>query len=368
MRALLDRRSDAVLDGDRADWLATVDPDDKKARDAAGTLFGNLDDLPLHTWSYRLVSLHRSGATASARAELSYRLSGYDSAPVTVARALSLDLRDKHWYVTRESPGPKTPPQLWEQGEVTVVEGASSVVLGVGQSRARLKEFAELADDAVPAVRRAWTAPWPGRLVLLVPESLDAMAALLGESADNYRGIAAVTTGELGATRHVPADRITVNPVAFAELGPFGKQFVLTHEATHVATRSATSAATPLWLSEGFADWTGYRGTGRTPVQVAPELSEAVRRGEPPQELPTDKDFAFAGDPRQLSLAYEGGWLACRMIAEQWGESRLRSFYQAVGGHEGRAGAVEAALRDVLGVDTAQFTARWRTYVREQVG
>lgn len=356
-----------MLDKDEQDWLATTDPRGSAVRSRERTAFDHLDDLPFGSWSYRLVSLERTGRTASARAELSYRLRGYDAAPVTVGRALSLALRGERWYVESERPAPKSAPQLWEQGEVSVVDGRSSIVLGVGQSRERLREFAALADKAVPAVRRAWNGDWPGRLVVVVPRSLDRMAALLGASPDDYRGIAAVTTGELGGAARVPADRVTVNPAAFGELGALGRQFVVTHEAAHVATRSSTSSATPLWLSEGFADWTGYRGTGRTPAEVAPELAQEVHAGRLPRALPEDGAFGFATDPDHLARAYESGWLACRMIAEQWGEAALRDFYRAAGAHDGRAGAVDAALRKALGLDTARFTKRWQAYLREQL-
>ncbi|ASY35360.1 hypothetical protein [Streptomyces sp. CLI2509] len=365
VRAVLDARGDAVRDGDRADWLATAAPG--SARERAGTVFTNLDALRPTAWAYRVTSVRPEGDRAAVRATLSYRVEGYDSAPVTVRRALTLRRVSGRWYVSADKPAPGAPQQLWEQGRMTAVRGADSLVLGVGQPRAKLADVAGLADDAVPAVRRVWPERWAGRLIVLLPASLDRMAALLGEKPADYRGIAAVTTGELGSAAHVPADRVTVNPEAYEELGAFGKRFVLIHEATHVATRSATTAATPLWLSEGFADWSGYHGSGRTPRQVAPELAEAVREGEAPDTLPTDADFAFSGDPGRLARAYEGGWLTCRMIAEQWGEPKLRDFYRAVGEHEGRDGAVAAAARKVLGVDEAELVGRWRGYVREQL-
>ncbi len=159
-----------------------------------------------------------------------------------------------------------------------------------------------------------------------------------------------------------------VNPEAYAVLGDAGKQVVLTHETTHVATRADTTAATPLWLSEGYADWIGYLGTGRTPAEIAPELARAVRDGEVPDSLPGDEDFAFTREPTRLARAYEGGWLACRMIAERWGVDRLSAFYRAVGAHGKRAGAVEEALRKVLGTTPEEFTARWRDYVTNRLG
>jgi hypothetical protein len=250
---------------------------------------------------------------------------------------------------------------------VTAFKGAHSLVLGVGQGAGELRAYARLADRAVPTVSRAWGTDWTRRVVVLVPRSLDGMAGLLGAPASNYRGIAAVTTGEAGGSGRAPADRVVVNPEAYVSLGRTGKQVVLTHETTHVATRAHTTAATPLWLSEGYADWIGYLGTGRTPTEAAPELARAVEDGDVPSALPADKDFGFTSDPTHLAQAYEGGWLACRMIADHWGQARLDAFYRAVGTHQQRAGAVEDALKKVLGTTPGAFTEQWREYVRAQL-
>lgn len=359
LQAVLDRRAAALLAGDRAAYLAT------------GTLgaFTDVRAVPLAAWSYRVTSLHGSGAGATADAELRYRVRGYDRAAVTVHRALTLSRRsDGQWYVTADRPAAKAPQLLWDQGRVTAVRGAHSLVLGVGQSDTALRSYARLADRAVPAVSGAWGTDWSGHVMVLVPATLTGMAGLLGTSASSYQGIAAVTTGEVGGAAKAPADRIIVNPEAYAVLGGLGKQVVLTHETTHVASRSRTGAATPLWLSEGYADWVGYRGTGRTPAQAAPELERAVADGDVPKALPTDEDFGFGSEATALARAYEGGWLACRLVADEWGEARLGRFYRAVGDHHGRSGAVEGALRQVLGTTPEAFTDRWREYLTEQLG
>ncbi|MFI8187903.1 hypothetical protein ACIF8T_03700 [Streptomyces sp. NPDC085946] len=355
----LDRRARAVLDGDRAAF----------ARTGAPGWFGNLGAVPLADWSYRLTALHRRGDRATADAELRYRVEGYDRAPVTVGRVLALTRRDDGgWYVDSDRPGAKSAQQLWDQGAVRVVRGARSLVLGVGQSAGALRRYADLADRAVPAVSGAWGTDWARRVVVLVPASLEAMAGLLGSPASSYRGIAAVTTGETGDPERAPADRVILNPDAYGVLGAFGRQVVLTHETTHVATRAATTAATPLWLSEGYADWVGYRGSGRTPAQAAPELARAVGRGEVPDRLPGDGEFGFSGDGERLARAYESGWTACRLIAEEWGEAELVAFYRAVGAHQERSGAVEDAMRTVLGTTPGEFTARWQDYLRARLG
>ncbi|MFD9007227.1 hypothetical protein ACFV0T_40940 [Streptomyces sp. NPDC059582] len=359
VQRLLDARAAAVLGHDEPAYRATGTP--------AG--FDHVKAVPFSAWSYRVTAVHPSGDTASADAELRYSVRGYDRAPVTAARVLGLALdAGGRWRVTSDRPAKKAGQQLWDQGAVSVVRGAHSLVLGTGQSGERLRSFAELADRAVPAVSQAWGADWSGHVVVLVPKSLEGMAGLLASPASSYRGIAAVTTGETGGPARAPADRIIVNPDAYGVLGSLGRQVVLTHETTHVATRAHTDAATPLWLSEGYADWVGYRGSGRSASMVAPELAGAVADGRVPAALPADKDFGFTGDSTRLAQAYEGGWLACRLIADRWGEVRLGEFYRAVGAHRARAGAVEDAMKKVLGTTSEKFTAQWRDALRAQFG
>lgn len=358
VQRVLDRRAEAVLDHDRAAYTRT----------GTGAGFDNLGEVPLAAWSYRVTGVDRTGDTATADVELRYRVEGHDRGPVTTGRTvrLSRDGADGRWTVDSDRPAERSGQQPWDQGAVEVVQGTHSLVLGVGQSAGALRRYADLADRAVPAVSDAWEGDWARRVVVLVPKSLEGMAGLLGSPASSYRGIAAVTTGETGGRERAPADRIIVNPDAYGLLGDLGKQVVLTHETTHVATRADTTAATPLWLSEGYADWVGYRDSDRAPADAAPEMAGAVAEGRVPASLPTDEDFGFTDDAGELARAYEGGWLACRMIADQWGEDRLDAFYRAVGAHEKRAGAVEDAMDEVLATTPEEFTARWREYLRAE--
>lgn len=355
---LLDLRSAALLRHDAGAYGAT----------GASTEYTRLRALPLASWAYRITGLRRTAGGATVDADLAYKVAGYDRAPIDTRRTLTLArTASGTWYVTGDRPAGKSGQQLWDQGTVTAVPGAHSLVLGAGQPPADLRAYARMADQAVPAVTREWGTDWTRRVVVLVPKSLQGMAGLLGSPAANYRGIAAVTTGEAGGAGRTPADRVVINPDAYAVLGAMGKQVVLTHETTHVATRARTTAATPLWLSEGYADWIGYLGTDRTPTEAAPELARAVRDGHVPAALPADKDFGFTSDPTELAQAYESGWLACRMIADQWGAARLAAFYRGVGGHPQRPGAVESTLEQVLGLTPESFTTRWRTYVRTEL-
>ncbi len=376
VQGLLDRRAAAVLDRDERGFLADVDPSAGRLRARQREVLRNLADVPFSSWEYQLTGTGGfepapgEGRRLAVRVRLSYRLGGHDAGPATADQRLTLAERGGRWYIAAEHPAGDGPEPLWEQGRVATVRGGRSLVLGVGQDRRRLRDIARAADRAVPAVDAAWRGPWARRVVVLVPRSPAEMAELLGDPPGSYRGIAAVTTGRTGGTPGSgPADRVIVNPDAYGILGEAGQDVVLTHETTHVATRAHTSPATPLWLSEGFADWAGYRGTERPAARIAPGLAGEAAAGRTPEALPDDEDFAFTGDAGRLARAYEAGWLACRMIAEEWGEETLVSFYRAVGeAGPDRSRALESALRERLGLGPDAFTARWRAYVTERLG
>ncbi|MGN6607103.1 MAG: hypothetical protein ACTHMS_08870 [Jatrophihabitans sp.] len=100
---------------------------------------------------------------------------------------------------------------------------------------------------------------------------------------------------------------------------------------------------------------------------MAAELTAAVRRGQLPDQLPTDA--AFTGDAATAALAYEQAWLACRLIAERAGQAGLLRVYRLVGGQATASStATASALRAVLHESTAQFTAQWRTFLRQLLG
>ncbi|MGH3325710.1 MAG: hypothetical protein ACRDOV_14985, partial [Streptomyces sp.] len=373
LQRLLERQSTAVRNGNERDYLAAVDPRAGKYRAAQRRVFRNLRRLPLTQWAYRIADVRyakRDGhLRARADVRLRYRLRDDDRVPVTATERLAFAKRDGRWFVTAELPD--SDRQLWEQGEITVVRGERSLVLGVGRTREGLRSLARDADRAVSAVDEVWPRDWPRRTVLEAPGSLRRMAQLLDASASTYEGIAAVTTGEAGESTEAPADRIVVNPEAYGRLSEEGQQVVVTHETVHVATRTHTGPATPLWLSEGLADWVGYRGTGRMPRDAAPELRRAVEEGDVPRDLPSDRAFRFGSEPEALGRAYESGWLACRFMARTWGEEKLLDFYQRVGkgkkdSQEGRA-SVDRAMEEVFGLSLDRFTERWRAYLRDEL-
>ncbi|GAA2045970.1 hypothetical protein GCM10009839_57750 [Catenulispora yoronensis] len=368
--ATLAARAVAVTDHDKAAYLATDAPG--AFRDADGRRFDNLGALPLAEWSMQLAdaqpaALARAAARHVYQVTETYQLSGVDYQPVTVTRYLTFVQKGGKWLLSSDADGAAAglhaDTEIWDQGPVSVVRGARSLVIGMGGDQ-RLKPFADLADHAADKAAKVWgAAGWSGDVVVLVPSTQGQVEDLLNATAGSLQGVVAVTAGEGGKPlTGAPASRVLINPDAFNAEAPDAWQFFLDHELTHVATRAWTTPAMPLWLSEGAADYTGYLNSTITGDRKFLELANAVAGGWKPQDLPTTDDFHGSGDA--VSRTYQISHLACAYLAEKYGQAKLVAFYQAVGSApEGTADPVGDAFRTVLGTTTKDFTVKWRAAV-----
>ena len=368
--ATLAARALAVINHDKAAYLAT----DAAGwfRDADAQRFDNLAALPFAEWSMSLAAaqppaLAKAGVPHVYQVTETYELSGVDYQPVTVTRYLTFVQHGGKWLLSSDRDGAaaglRGDTQIWDQGPVSVVRGSRSLVIGLGGEQ-RLKPFADLADHAATKAAKVWgAAGWSGDVVVLVPAAQDQVETLLDAAPGSLQGVVAVTAGEGGKPlTGAPASRVLINPDAFNAEAPDAWQFFLDHELTHVATRAWTTAAVPLWLSEGAADYTGYLSSGISGDRKFQELAAAVAGGWKPGELPVTDDFHGAGD--DVSRTYQISHLACAYIAEKYGQAKLVAFYKAVGtAPDGTADPVGDAFRTVLGINTGDFTVKWRAYV-----
>jgi len=366
---LLAARSGALLARDRKAWLGTVDSASTEFAARQAAVFDNVAEVPLADWRYEYAGdgpslpadrLDSLGPDAwVARVVLVYRLDEADLGEVRREQYLTLVRRDQDWLVADDTDGGSS-PDLWDLGPVHVVRGERALVLGTAPVE-DLRRYADEADHAAGHVDEVWGTAWPRTVVVMVPSTQQEMARLLLRHDDTgLDQIAAVTTGEVGLdTDGASADRVVANPAGFAQLGPLGRQVVLTHEITHVAVRATTAEAVPIWLSEGFADYVAYKGTGVSRAVIAQDVLDKVRAGEGPTVLPTAADF----DPSRgdIAPAYSGSWLVAELIARRWGEPELVELYRQVS----TGAPVGSVLPEVVGVDETQLTAEWVAYLDE---
>ena len=237
-------------------------------------------------------------------------------------------------------------------GQVRVARGARSLVLSAGPAAPDPALIAAAADAAVQAVTDVWGSDWDrfGSYVLVGgPRDL---AAVLGRPPEQVRGLVAVAV----------QGRVVVDGSALAALPASGRSVVLAHETTHLATGAAGQDGVPMWLEEGFADYVGLRRSSVAVRTAAAPLLDRVRRDGLPDVLPSDADFA-AGRA-DLGASYAGAWLACRYLAERYGEAELVALYRATAAGGGSPEHnLEAALTAGPGTTTAAVTEGWRRAV-----
>ena len=365
---LLDRLVSALRDGSRADLLALAAPGDEAAASELSDLQHNVRAIGVTDLSMRYVDEDDGRLTVDqqrrfgdrawvADVQLTWRVDGFDihdsrlEVPVTLLETR----RGAAFLSTRADVGGATP--LWMLQRVDVRRTGRALVALAGNGSAQ--RFSGLADQAVVDVRKVLPG-WRGRLVVEVPGDEQQLGRVLGSQAGSYGGIAAVTTTVDGSVSPEAPVHIFVNPRVFDPLGARGSQIVMSHEATHVATGAAVSSM-PTWLLEGFADFVALDHVDLPVSVTASQILARVRKTGAPTHLPGKTEF----DPQNQALgaSYESAWLACRLLGERYGESRLISFYRAAD----RDGSTSAAFRD-LGTTEPAFTRAWQGYLRRLAG
>jgi hypothetical protein len=374
----------ALVDHDRRAFLATVDPGSPRFRRAQRAMFDNLQRIHFASWSYAvgpessrptppgLVRYH-APTWVPAFFSVHYRLAGFDVRPTDRRQYPTFVKRHGRWYLGSlsdfASSGKRSATDLWNYAPVHVIRRPDVLVLGPASELPTMAAVADVVTASIPKVTAVWGRRWARKAVVLVPSSQHEMALIDADRGDLSQ-IAALTSAEVRPANGHPApvgDRITINPANWPKLGPIGASVVLTHELTHVATRADTGTQTPKWLSEGFAEYVGFRGVPVSVGLAAAQLAHRVQAGRVPSRLPRDR--AFRGSATNLGVRYQTSWLACRYIADHYGQSALVRFYRAVGTSRRDAGtAVREAMSRVLHTTPARFDVAWRGYIRGQLG
>lgn len=373
--ALLDKQAQAVLDGNRDAYLETIDPASSEFAAVAARTFDNLARLPVQTYRFRTpvadpnaLSPERQQALGGkawvADVLVDIGFAGGDDGLWTTALRVTFVDRADGLYVANDWEGqPDTAPRpLWLQAEVHAARSEHGLVIGTG-SQDRLDELADAVDSGVPQVNAVWAARWPEYVIVLAPASQEQMEATIGADAGSQDQVAAVTTA-VGRRGGANSSHVVVNPANLDEIGELSQQIVLTHEIVHVATE-ATVSTVPMWLSEGFADYVAFSNAGLAPSTVAGAFLEEVRESGPPEALPDSDEF----DPRghRLDRAYEAAWLACRFVAERWGEDALVEFYRRMGDVVTDEDEAQV-FREVLDTTHGSFLDEWAAYVETVAG
>jgi hypothetical protein len=386
-RAILHRRSLAVMRHDRSAWLADVDRSDPGFLAEQKQVWANLSQLTFSSWSYQPIGRdYNRPDLASTYAGhyhlpavlLHYAIKGYDMGPVARPEVLTFVLRGHRWLLASDTDGDRDLPPTghgdpWDRRPMVTGRGKHVLVLADAADRDQLPDLVRVADASVARVADMWRTGWRRKVVVVAVRDQQLIETYFRTDLQSSENVAAIAVpaydfvpGWSTSAGSAPAktrSRVIINPRYFDPTDAFNR-ILLTHEVTHVATQGATFRGAPTWLVEGAAQYTAYRSQGGLgAVRLTPGLRKEAATGS--VTLPT-YDF-YQGD---VSGHYVTGWLACALIARDYGEPKLREVYARLGRTPNEAftiAAQERVFHRLLGTSEATFERRLAAYV-EQVG
>jgi hypothetical protein len=372
---LLAKRARAVLDGDRAAFLATVDKRQKTFYKQQASLFGYMRTVPFATLAYkitdqrssiRLRRRYRANQAIQAQIQASYRFKGQDASPVLARHSYTFVLTRSAWRIAGlgdRAQQRRDDAEIWDSGPVRTVRSARTLIVHHPGEEALARRLLRVADRAYGQVGAAWTGRWERKAVLLVPRDEEEAEQLVG--ARDLSRVAAVASSsvEAGAAERVLGNRIVVNTDNVDRYNDLNLQVLITHELTHVATRSLGDGV-PLLLVEGFADWAALKPLGYPFAVTRPNLARRVREGGFDGALPGDGEFR--GD--DAAVAYDEGSAFCLWVADTYGVGKLQALYrQFKGSSPAGTAELDRGFRRVLRISRRTAETRWAAWVRDRL-
>lgn len=368
VRTLLAARAKALLGADRPGFVGAIDDSATALQTEQRAFYDNIRGASLASWTYTIdpKSAHRHDTQGAESWDYvvytTYSFAGLPGQHAVVSHQVDVVERTDGWRIASITPK-DTHPEPWDLGTTLSVRSGRVVVVGVDRSRAELERIRDQAAAAIPRVEDVWRDDWARGAVVVVPPDTAGAGELTGS--ENIDALAAVATGgsAVDASGEMQRwERVVVNPKAWQKMDSTGRQVVLAHELTHVATGSLGSV--PIWVSEGLADYVGWKDSGLSTRRIAQELGAEVRRGDLPDDLPVEADF----HGERVDQAYEASWLAARYIAFRYGEDKLLAVYRGMAEQSSTGKAdQDRVFRSTLKVSRSAFLHGWRSYLQSRL-
>jgi hypothetical protein len=370
---LLTKRARAVLEGDRAAFLATVDKRQKTFYKRQATLFGAMRTVPFKVLTYQITDKatstglrrrYHADQVVQVQVQTRYRFKGQDASPVLARHSYTFVLTRSVWRIAddRIRRG-RDDVEIWDGGPVRTVHSARTLIVHHPGQEALAGRLLRVADRAYAQVGAAWSGRWERKAVILVPKDQREAERLVG--ARDLSRVAAVASSsvESGASERVLGNRIVVNTDNVVRYNPLNLQVLITHEMTHVATRTLGDGV-PLLLVEGFADWAALKPLGYPFAVTRPNLARRVHEGRFDGTLPRDDEFRG----NDAAVAYDEGSAFCLWVADTYGTGKLQALYREFhGSNPPTNGELDRGFERVLHISRRTAQGRWAAWVRDRL-
>ncbi len=380
IQELLDRRARAVVERDRAAFMATVADVSPAFIARQQRFFSNLADVSLRSFRYTVVwdrygdlvrpsDIERypeADRVSIPVTEERYRIQGFDPEEAVEDIYFTFIEQDGEWSIAEDTDLDDltlySARHLWDFAALEAERSEHFVLYRHpcrGDCPADDHDYLDLAEQGLDRVDRYWTAPWRGRVVILVPATDEELSRMIQATFDLDNFVAfAYSTVDLSEGIDYTGHRILLNPDAFEGRSSATVLEIMAHELLHVATRNAAGPFIPIFVDEGFADYVGNDGDPAALAFFNSELSQGLFSGV----LPEDFEFTV-GSGTDVYRSYQESQSAVRFFVDRWGVDALVRFYRDLGRTRVAAGTVgyhlDRSLEKVTGLDRDEFERAW---------
>jgi hypothetical protein len=368
-QTLLDARAAAIHADDLPAFLATLDQTDKALVARQRRYYVNLRQLPLETFSYKVLGSDWPTVLRDKRwatdvnvpqVRVSMQLEGFDKVPVrrVTGFAFARDADGKPIIISeltgtgQQYPGSQPAP--WDLVAVHVQSDAGTLQLYDASTWAKRSEIGSVVDRGIANIEKGVPFPWDGRAVVYVFSKKVVLNSFEGVPGGNIRHLGAMTFPMYADPGQpvIAGTRFTLLPSSIQAGQPFLDRIVR-HELTHVAVGDRDDGA-PVWFAEGLAEYMGARSIRKVNRRIA--TVAVTRARDDVHDMPASTTF----NGRDQAWNYALSWMACDYIAATQGSEKLWQLMDAL--HASGAGTTDAeqdaVLLSVLGFDSHELARR----------
>ncbi|HVF52609.1 MAG TPA: hypothetical protein VNC78_03275 [Actinomycetota bacterium] len=378
---LLESRARSTLQRDLQTFMSTVDPTSKSFAARQRELFDGASLVPFESYTLEAVwdrygDMRRpSDADRYQDAdnisipvvEERYRIQSQDESDVVEELFLTFVKRDGRWLVAADDDlndlGFLSARHVWDYGPVQLENHGRFTTLTPTCCPGVPARLLDVAEAGYERASRFWSGARPKRVLVMVPADGVQLKRILQATFDIDDFVAfALSFVDPTNGFSYSGPRIIFGPGAFGGDSSGRILNIMAHELLHVMTRPASSVFVPIFLEEGFADYTGHDAD---PGALG-HLRSVVASGEFDGEFPEDYEFT-TGDSLDIYTSYQEGHSAVRYFVEQWGLANFNRFYLDLGGRRIEPGVtryhVDAAMQDTVGVGFDAFERGWASSI-----
>jgi len=379
--ALLERRSHAIADRDRAAFLADLDPANKKLVSAQRLIFDNLNKLRASENDFAISSYYIQPAPVNpddldgewqrgeGQVESRVQLDEVDPRPTVAYYKWTVEVRGGKLVITGIAPSgypEPTAPMPWDTAEFTVRRTRHMLVATTPDAAKRTKQVAEAAEQAYRLSRSLWPRRAADEFVIFATTNRKLMGSWYGklESLPDPTGITIqvptcceraedrlgdVTSSHIVLDLEEARDRIDV-------------EWLLAHELTHAVAEPNNDIDHPgalRWADEGYAEFVGislldHYGYVANWDQVARKYAHSSAFDD---KLPADRNFYTKDTGAHYALAVR----FFEYLADRFGKTKTRDFYFSLNAM--KTPDPDAAMRKYFHTSEKTLVAGWASWV-----